>query len=199
MMLASPYWTTPWHHDQRDLGGTKWNNQLRNVKKPRWSDSSNLFLTFTSCSCLDKNKTICHPIISQEWWMHACTQISVCTTPSPPFFLPPRLITPLPLHPARSAARRAAGASALVSSDSSAAYGRAREGWALSPGKVLTRRQERRAAPTPRERAGEQLNISAPLIYFPSPPRRHRRWDGVRGTQRDPVKGLAVVVAPLEK
>lgn len=74
-----------------------------------------------------------------------------------------------------------------------------REGWVLSPGKVLTRRQERRAAPTPQERAGEQLNISAPFIYFPSPPRRHRKWDGGRGALRDLVKGLAVVVAPLER
>lgn len=74
-----------------------------------------------------------------------------------------------------------------------------REGWALSPGKVLTRRQEGRAAPTPQERAGEQLNISAPLIYFPSPPSRHGRWDGGGGTRRDPVKGLVVVVAPLER
>ena len=64
----------------------------------------------------------------------------------------------------------AAGASAAVSADSSRAYGRAGEGWVLSPGKVLTHRQESRAgAARTRE---EQLNIGAALIYLPTVAKR---------------------------
>lgn len=43
------------------------------------------------------------------------------------------------------------------------------EGWVLSPGKVLTHRQERRAAPTPGGRGGSSWT-SAPPPPFNSPP-----------------------------
>lgn len=139
--------------------------------------------------CLGKNTTKYKYILPHFPGMKDCFVFpflhkpkSLCAS-----FLPRPIHPPLPLYPAPRAGDvcvcvcvvQCAGREQLEhlqSSPLTAARHMAGpcEGWVLSPGKVLTHRQERRAALTPWGRGGNSWT-SAPHSFILPPPPRPRR------------------------